>query len=95
MYENEQNENRLSPDELQQKEKAEKLALAYGQIFNTPAGKFVLADLRERCNAENCGVRNALHPDPYSVMFEAGKNAVYNFIMVYLKADNERRKRQR
>jgi hypothetical protein len=75
------------------KEHQDKLAYAFGEVFRSPAGQFVLKDLRERCNADNCNVRNVAHPDTNSVMFECGKNAVYNYIMIYVRHDNERRKR--
>ena len=79
----------------QTKEYHDKLSLAYGEVFKTNAGKFVLNDLKERCNVDNSCVRgDATHPDPYAVMFQEGKRAVYNHIMTYVRRDYERRKRQ-
>jgi len=73
-------------------EENEKLALAYGEIFRSEAGKLVLKDLRSRCNVDNCSVRQPNNPDPNSVLFEEGKRAVWNHIMLFLRHDNERRK---
>jgi len=74
------------------KEHQEKLALAYGEIFRTKAGKLVLQDLKERCNVDNTTIRTPAKPDPYSVLFEEGKRAMWNYMMIYLRHDNERRK---
>ena len=63
------------------KEHEEKLALAYHEVFKTPAGQFVLKDLSERCNYRNSCIRNAQAPDPYAVVFQEGKRAVFNHIL--------------
>jgi len=70
----------------------EKLSLAWKEVAKTGAGKFCLKDLSERCNAKNSSIRNIQHPDPNSVLVEEGKRAVFNYILSYLRHDNERRK---
>ena len=74
----------------------DELAYAYYEVFKTGAGQKVIKDLRERCNVHNSCVRgDAKHPDPYAVMFQEGKRAVYNHIMMNVRHDNERRNNQR
>jgi hypothetical protein len=90
MYEDEE----AKEIEEQNKQK-ERLALAWGEVAKSPAGQFVLNDLKLICNAENCCVRDIVHPDPNSVLFESGKNSIYNYIMIYVRHYNERRKWQR
>ena len=70
----------------------EKLALAWQWIAKQGAGQFALKDLSERCNTRNSSIRNIQHPDPNSVLVEEGKRAVWNYIMTYVRHDNERRK---
>ena len=84
-YEVPDESERIKAEARKAKEYQDKLAYAYGEVFRSGAGRFVLNDLRERCNADNCCVRNVAHPDTNSVMFESGKNAVYNYIMIYVR----------
>jgi hypothetical protein len=73
----------------------ERLAYMWYEIFKTPVGQAGLADLRERCNVNNSCMRgDAAHPDPYAVMFQEGKRAVYNHIISYIRHYNERIRRQ-
>ncbi len=83
-------------DEQNQKveEHHDKLSLAAGEIFRSPAGQFFLKDLAERCNVNNSCVRDAKHPDANAVIFECGKKAVYDYIMTYVRRDHERRRQQ-
>ena len=94
----------LSPEEKQEQALSEKafeeaqykLALAYGEVFRSPAGQFVLKDLRERCNVNNSCVRadergKTDHPDPNAVLVQEGKRCVYLHINKYIEADNERK----
>lgn len=76
----------------QNEEEQEKLALAYGEVARTGAGQFILKDLAERCNYRNSCIRSVNAPDPYAVMFQEGKRAVFNHIMFYVRHDNEKRK---
>ena len=78
----------------QNKEYQDKLALAFGETFRSQAGRFVLSELRDRCNVDSTCIRDCKHPDVNAVMFEEGKRAVYNYILFYLRHDNERRKQQ-
>lgn len=85
----------MSPEDRQacedsareKKEHEEKLALAYNEVFKTGAGKFVLKDLSERCNYNNSCIRGDTvnRPDPYAVMFQEGKRAVFNHILFYVR----------
>jgi hypothetical protein len=87
-------EDQLKADEAQEKidKYHDKLALAYGEIFRSPAGQFALKDLTDRCNGNASCVRDAVHPDANAVLFESGKQAVLNYIMIYVRKDNARRK---
>lgn len=78
----------------ERKEHEEKLALAYEEVFKSGAGQFVLKDLSERCNFRNSCIRgeNVNRPDPYAVMFQEGKRAVFNHIMFYYRHDKEQGK---
>jgi hypothetical protein len=81
-------DDQISNEELARKaeEAADRLALAWQEVARTPAGKFVLKDLKSRCNVENsCIAGDAKHPDPYAVMFQEGKRAVMNHIYLYLR----------
>jgi hypothetical protein len=72
-----------------------KLSYMYWELFRSPVGQAALKDLSERCNANNSCIRgDSKHPDPYAVMFQEGKRAVYNHIISYIRHENERRKRQ-
>jgi len=73
-------------------ESEEKLALAWGEVAKTGAGKFVLKDLSERCNFRNSCIGNVNAPNANAVIFQEGKRAVFNHIMFYIRHDNERRK---
>jgi len=73
-------------------EKEDRLALAWGEVARTGAGQFVLNDLSERCNYRNSCVRNANAPNPTAVVFQEGKRAVFNHIMMYIRRDKEQRK---
>lgn len=68
-----------------------RLAIAYGHVFRGPAGQIVYKHLSLLCNAEAGVVRNINNPDPNSVMFEAGKLAVINWIKYMIKVDDGRR----
>lgn len=73
----------------------EKLAYMYWELFKTPLGQAALKDLTERCNVNNSCIRgDSKHPDPYAVMFQEGKRAVYNYITNYIRHWNERNNRQ-
>lgn len=73
----------------------EKLAYMYHETFKSPVGQAALKDLRERCNMDVSCVRGDVQqPDPYAVMFQEGKRAVFNHIMTYIRQHNERIKRQ-
>ncbi len=86
---------KMAQDEETFRKQEYKLALAYGEVFRSPAGQFVLADLRARCNIDNSVIRdNIEHPDPNAVLVQAGKQCVYQHINNYLRQDNERRKQQ-
>jgi hypothetical protein len=76
----------------QNDEEQEKLALAYGEVARTGAGQFILKDLAQRCNFRNSCIRNVNAPNPFAVVFQEGKRAVFNHIMFYVRHDNERRK---
>ena len=87
-------EDRAKAEESNRKrsEYQEKLALAYGEIFHSAAGQFCLKDLSERCNYNNSCIRNVNAPNATAVVFQEGKRAVFNYIMMYIRHDNERRK---
>ena len=72
-------------------EETQKLAIAYGYVFQGPAGDVVFQNLELLCNANAGIVRNKNNPDPNSVLFEAGKLAVINWIKYLIRVDNERR----
>ena len=81
-------DDQISNEEIarQQNEAADKLALAWQEVARTGAGKVVLTDLKSRCNIENsCVHGDGKHPDPYAVMFQEGKRAVFNHILLYLR----------
>jgi hypothetical protein len=80
-------ENARKRDEFE-----DKLALAWGEVARTGAGKFVLKDLSERCNFRNSCIRNSTAPNANAVLVQEGKRAVFNHIMFYVRHDNERRK---
>lgn len=81
-------------DATQEKERyEEKLSLAYGEVFRSPAGQFCLKDLAQRCNFRNSCIRNVHAPDANAVLFQEGKRAVFNHINFYVRHDHERRKR--
>lgn len=92
----------MSPDDQAQAEESskqiqqenEKLGMAYAHIFKSPAGKIVLDNLLLLCNAEAGVVRNKNNPDPNSVLFEAGKLAVINWIKLMIRIDDDRRERK-
>lgn len=71
-----------------------KLASAYYYIFKSEAGQIALKDLRERCNVNNSCIYegNVKRPDPYAVMFQEGKRAVYNHIMMYIRHEIDHQK---
>ena len=86
-------DQRLAEEQAHEKDEfEEKLALAWGEVAKTAAGKFVLKDLMERCNFRNSCIRNVNAPNPYAVVFQEGKRAVFNHVMFYVRHDNERRK---
>lgn len=91
---NPEDQKKIEQDHRNAKEEAERLAEAYAFVFGSKAGQIVFKDLRERCNAD-CGcVRNKVNPDPNSVLFESGKQAVFNHIKHFMRHGNERRKRK-
>lgn len=86
-----QNEEAREKYEMEQN----KLAYMYWFLFKSPVGQAALKDLAERCNVHNSCIRDdSKHPDPYAVMFQEGKRAVYNHIMNYIRHENERRNKQ-
>ena len=86
-------DQRKAEESARQREEFEdKLALAWGEVANTGAGKFVLEDLMKRCNYHNSCVGNVNAPNPLAVVFQEGKRALFNHIMFYVRHDNERRK---
>ena len=84
---------RVETDAQQLNEETVKLAIAYGHIFRSPAGQVVYKNLMLLCNAEAGVVRNINNPDPNSVIFEAGKLAVINWIRYMIRTDDERRRK--
>lgn len=87
-----QDRERLEESNRKAEEHYERLELAYNEIFRSTPGRLVLKDLKERCNVDNSCVRDIKHPDQLSVLFECGKKAVYDYILIILRAQNERRK---
>jgi len=88
-------------DEAKIREQAEQMekeqnevASTFAATFSTESGKRCLKHLAVVCNRDTGCVRNPNNPNASSVLFESGKQAVYNYILFLLRHDNERRKRQ-
>ena len=85
-------DQRLAEEQTKEREEyEERLALAWGEVARTGAGKFCLQDLSQRCNFRNSCVGNVNAPNPYAITFQEGKRALFNHIMFYVRHDNERR----
>lgn len=82
---------KIEKQEKDNKDRFDRLAHAYDTIFRSEAGKLVLNDLKIRCNADSGVIRNLHNPDPNSVLVESGKLAVWNYIKLMLRHENERR----
>ena len=91
---NSEDEARIKLDNEKYKQHQEKLASQFGSTFRSEPGRAVLKHLEIICNAHGSTVKDKIHPDPNSVLFEEGKRMVYEYILIYLRADNERRKQQ-
>lgn len=90
---NPEDKARIEEDNKKAREYQEKLAMMIGSTFRTEAGRKTLKHLSVVCNAHGSTVKNKTNPDPNSVLFEEGKRMVYEYILIYIRADNERRKR--
>lgn len=86
---------KIKADNEEYKKYQEKLASQFSSVFRSEAGKEVLKHLGIICNAHGSTVKDKIHPDPHSVLFEEGKRMVYEYILIYLRADNERRNQHR
>ncbi len=83
---------KIKADNEKYKAYQDKLASQFGSTFRSEAGKAVLQHLSVICNAHGSTVKDKIHPDPNSVLFEEGKRMIYEYILIYLRADAERRK---
>ena len=85
-------DRRLVEEQAKERDdKEDRLSLAWGEIAKTGAGLFVLKDLSERCNFHNSCIRNVNAPNANAVLFQEGKRAVFNHIMMYIRRDKEKR----
>lgn len=92
---NPEDEARMKAENEKYKAYQDQLASDFGATFLTESGRKVLKHLEVICNAHGSTVKDKVHPDPNSVLFEEGKRMVYEYICIYLRHENERRKRQR
>ncbi len=59
------------------KEKAAKLAVAYGKVFDSEEGRLVLFDLMRVTNFD----RSPFQTDPYATAYEAGRQSIVHEIV--------------
>lgn len=86
---------KIEQQKKENEDRYDRLAYAYDFVFRSDHGKLVLNDLKLRCNADSGTIRNLHNPDPNSVLVESGKLAVWNYIKLMLRHENERRNRHK